>query len=83
MPQFTRAADTKNSLRPSFNNAASSKVAEQLFHHQCSDAQHLHYSVETGQFGSNMQVSLINDEPVTFWLQDIEKTRLAYNYCCH
>lgn len=73
VPQFTLAVYTINSLRPSFNSAASPEVAEQLFHHLCRDAQHLHYNVETGQFGSNMQVSLINDGPATFLLQDIEK----------
>lgn len=66
--QFTLAANTQNGLRPSFSPAASPDVARDLydyFHQRA--AQYI--ETATGQFGSEMQVSLQNDGPVTFWLQ--------------
>ncbi|QIW16794.1 D-tyrosyl-tRNA(Tyr) deacylase [Pasteurellaceae bacterium RH1A] len=66
--QFTLAADTQKGLRPSFSKGASPQEAEALydyFHQQA--AQKL--PVSTGQFAADMQVSLQNDGPVTFWLQ--------------
>ena len=65
--QFTLAADTRKGLRPSFSSAASPKLAEKLYNHFVEAARKL-VSVETGRFGSNMKVSLINDGPVTFHL---------------
>ncbi|AGH37564.1 D-tyrosyl-tRNA(Tyr) deacylase [Bibersteinia trehalosi USDA-ARS-USMARC-188] len=66
--QFTLAADTQKGLRPSFSRGAAPADAERLydyFHQQA--AQKIH--TQTGRFGSDMQVSLQNDGPVTFWLQ--------------
>lgn len=68
VPQFTLAADTKKGLRPSFSSAASPVDGELLFKHFCTQALQQFSNVETGQFGADMQVSLTNDGPVTFWL---------------
>jgi len=69
VPQFTLAADTKKGLRPSFSSAASPADGEVLFEYFCRQALQQHSNVETGQFGADMQVSLTNDGPVTFYLQ--------------
>ena len=73
MPQFALAANTRNSLRPILNSAAPSEIGKQLFHHIFRDAEHQHNNVEIEQYGCNMQDSLINDGPATFWLQDSKK----------
>lgn len=69
VPQFTLAADTKKGLRPSFSSAAPPGLAEQLYDYFLNQASAHHTSVQSGQFGANMQVSLCNDGPVTFMLQ--------------
>ncbi len=69
VPQFTLAANTQKGLRPSFTSAATPQLAEQLFHDICTLASQQHPVVETGVFAANMQVSLTNDGPATFWLQ--------------
>ena len=69
VPQFTLAADTKSGTRPSFTPAASPDDGRRLFDHFVAAARARHPRVETGQFGADMQVSLTNDGPVTFWLQ--------------
>jgi len=69
VPQFTLAANTGKGLRASFTSAAGPKTGMRLFDELVQHARSLHQPVETGQFGSDMQVSLINDGPVTFWLQ--------------
>ena len=69
VPQFTLAADTNSGTRPSFTPAAAPVLARQLFDHFVAQAKVKHPHVNTGQFGADMQVSLINDGPVTFWLQ--------------
>lgn len=69
VPQFTLAADTKSGTRPSFTPAASPEDGRRLFNHFVAAARTRHPTVETGQFGADMQVSLTNDGPVTFWLQ--------------
>ena len=69
VPQFTLAADTKSGTRPSFTPAASPQDGLRLFNHFVEQARSRHASVQTGQFGADMQVSLTNDGPVTFWLQ--------------
>lgn len=69
VPQFTLAADTKSGTRPSFTPAAAPAEGKRLFEHFVATARTQHPVVETGQFGADMQVSLTNDGPVTFWLQ--------------
>ncbi len=67
--QFTLAADTQSGLRPSFTPAALPAVAKPLVDAFVAYCQAQGVQVETGQFGADMQVSLVNDGPVTFWLQ--------------
>lgn len=69
VPQFTLAADTQKGLRPNFLPAASPDKAELLFDYFVSQAEQLHPIIGKGQFGADMQVSLINNGPVTFWLR--------------
>ncbi len=69
VPQFTLAADTANGTRPGFSKAAPADLAEFLFNHIVDVAQRQHPTVAKGEFGANMQVSLTNDGPVTFWLE--------------
>lgn len=68
--QFTLAADTKKGMRAGFQTAAEPAQAENLFNRLVVAARLQHTgTVATGQFGAHMQVSLINDGPVTFWLE--------------
>ena len=67
--QFTLAADTHKGLRPGFSSAATPARAQGLFEHLVDLARHRHAAVESGRFGATMQVSLVNDGPVTFWLR--------------
>ena len=69
VPQFTLAADTSKGLRASFGPAAPPERGRQLFDDLVALARHRHGDVATGSFGAHMQVSLVNDGPVTFWLQ--------------
>jgi D-tyrosyl-tRNA(Tyr) deacylase len=69
VPQFTLAADTRSGLRPSFTPAAPPAVARVLYEDIVSRARLVHAAVETGIFGADMQVFLVNDGPVTFWLR--------------
>ena len=69
VPQFTLAADTDKGMRPSFSSAAPPQQGESLFDYLSLQAKQQYDLVEIGQFGADMQVSLINDGPVTFWLQ--------------
>ena len=69
IPQFTLAADTKSGTRPSFTPAAPPELGEQLYQRFVRRASERHARVATGVFGARMQVALINDGPVTFWLQ--------------
>lgn len=74
VPQFTLPADTKKGLRPSFSSAATPELGEELFDYLVLSAKQKYDIVETGKFGADMQVSLINNGPVTFWLQIPPKT---------
>jgi len=69
IPQFTLAADTKKGNRPSFISAASTEKGLQLFDYLHSFATITYNQVQFGQFGADMQVSLINNGPVTFTLR--------------
>jgi D-aminoacyl-tRNA deacylase len=69
VPQFTLPADTKKGLRPSFTDAASPELGKKLFDFLIHHAQENYTKIETGIFGADMKVALINDGPVTFWLQ--------------
>jgi D-aminoacyl-tRNA deacylase len=66
--QFTLAADTQSGLRPSFTPAATPEVGKRLFELLLDKARASHTIVETGRFGADMQIALINDGPVTFHL---------------
>jgi D-tyrosyl-tRNA(Tyr) deacylase len=68
VPQFTLAADTRKGTRASFTSAAPPAEGERLFDHLVRRAEASHAPVATGRFGADMQVSLTNDGPVTFWL---------------
>jgi len=67
--QFTLAADTTRGLRPSFTSAAAPDVARQLFDSLLRFANSIHAPVASGVFGADMKVALVNDGPVTFWLE--------------
>ena len=70
VPQFTLAADTRRGNRPSFTPAADPSGAEALFDRFVDELRDLHGGeVATGRFGADMQVELVNDGPVTFWLE--------------
>lgn len=69
VPQFTLAADTRKGLRPGFSTAAPPEQGRVLFEHVVTQARNAHAQVATGRFGADMQVTLTNDGPVTFWLQ--------------
>jgi D-tyrosyl-tRNA(Tyr) deacylase len=69
VPQFTLAADTSGGLRPSFSRAAPPEVGTRLFDALVSAVAATGVPHASGQFGANMQVTLTNDGPVTFWLQ--------------
>ncbi|HEY9050029.1 MAG TPA: D-aminoacyl-tRNA deacylase [Gammaproteobacteria bacterium] len=67
--QFTLAADTKKGMRPSFSSAAPPEEGRKWFDYVVGLCRQEIDVVATGQFGANMQVGLINDGPVTFWLE--------------
>ncbi len=69
VPQFTLAADTNKGLRPGFSHAAPPDHGRRLFDLIVALARASHTSVECGEFGADMQVSLTNDGPVTIWLE--------------
>jgi D-tyrosyl-tRNA(Tyr) deacylase len=68
--QFTLAADTSRGNRPGFSAAASPELGEQLYLHFAQALSALGLPVQTGQFGADMSVALINDGPVTIWLEN-------------
>ncbi|HKE49112.1 MAG TPA: D-aminoacyl-tRNA deacylase [Rhodanobacteraceae bacterium] len=67
--QFTLAADTKKGMRPGFSTAAAPADAERGFARLVERARARHPRVEIGRFGAHMKVHLVNDGPVTFWLE--------------
>jgi D-aminoacyl-tRNA deacylase len=69
VPQFTLAADTQSGNRPGFSSAAAAALARPLFEQLVQATRAEGRRVATGEFGAHMQVSLINDGPVTFWLE--------------
>ncbi len=69
VPQFTLAADTRKGKRASFTSAALPAEGLTLFNLLFNNIKAQHASLASGKFGADMQVSLINDGPVTFWLQ--------------
>jgi D-tyrosyl-tRNA(Tyr) deacylase len=69
VPQFTLAADTRSGMRPGFSTAAPPAEGERLFDELVSQALLTQVPVACGQFGADMQVTLVNDGPVTFWLE--------------
>ncbi len=66
--QFTLAADTRSGTRPGFSTAAAPERARELFEYLVAQARGAHPDIGSGEFGADMQVSLVNDGPVTFWL---------------
>jgi D-tyrosyl-tRNA(Tyr) deacylase len=69
VPQFTLAADTARGNRPSFTPAAPPAEGQRWFDYLLRRAAALHSPLASGRFGADMQVALVNDGPVTFWLQ--------------
>lgn len=69
VPQFTLAADTAKGLRPGFSTAASPQEGKRLFDYLVTRAQENYKKVASGVFGADMQVTLVNEGPATFWLQ--------------
>jgi D-tyrosyl-tRNA(Tyr) deacylase len=69
VPQFTLTADTASGNRPSLSRGAEPAAGKRLFEELVHACERLSPSVATGQFGADMQVGLVNDGPVTFWLR--------------
>ncbi len=69
VPQFTLAADTRKGTRPSLGRAAPSERGAELFGYLVTQARQRYIRVQAGRFGAHMRVSLVNDGPVTFWLE--------------
>jgi D-tyrosyl-tRNA(Tyr) deacylase len=69
VPQFTVAANTRKGTRASFTGAAPPEEGRRLFDELVRHARALHGEVAIGEFGADMRVSLVNEGPVTFWLE--------------
>ncbi len=69
VPQFTLVADTQKGTRPSFSSAATPELGQQLFSYVVKQTKQQYDHIATGKFGADMKINLLNDGPVTFWLQ--------------
>ena len=69
VPQFTLAADTRQGMRAGFSTAAEPEEARRWFEYLALQARLQYARVQAGSFGADMQVGLVNDGPVTFWLE--------------
>jgi D-tyrosyl-tRNA(Tyr) deacylase len=67
--QFTLYGNARKGRRPTWNAAAPGPVSEPIYEQVCEELERLGATVARGSFGADMQVSLVNDGPVTFWLQ--------------
>ena len=74
VPQFTLAADTRKGNRPGFSPAADPALGAALFEQFVQHVQSNHAATKCGRFGAHMQVALVNDGPVTFWLRQQPET---------
>jgi D-tyrosyl-tRNA(Tyr) deacylase len=75
VPQFTLAAETRKGTRAGFSGAEHPQRARALFEELVALARTRHRTVATGEFGAHMRVSLVNDGPVTFWLETGSSTQ--------
>lgn len=71
--QFTLAADTRSGNRPGFSAAAAPEDGRRLYEAVAASLRNLDLTVETGQFGADMKVRLLNDGPVTIWLDTADR----------
>ena len=71
--QFTLAADTRSGNRPGFSTAASPEIGEQLYQYFANALRDQGLDVETGKFGADMKVRLLNDGPVTIWMDSDDR----------
>ncbi len=69
VPQFTLVADTRRGLRPGFSRGADPAHGQALFSHLVAVAGEAGLEVQTGRFGADMAVELVNQGPATFWLE--------------
>ncbi|UNK28224.1 D-aminoacyl-tRNA deacylase [Serratia plymuthica] len=67
--QFTLVADTQKGMRPSFSRGAVPQEADRLYQYFVGQCRERGVKTQTGEFAADMQVALVNDGPVTFWLQ--------------
>jgi len=67
--QFTLVADTQKGNRPGFSRGATPPEAERLYDYFCGECREKRITTQTGRFAADMKVALVNDGPVTFWLQ--------------
>ena len=72
--QFTLAADTRTGNRPGFSTAAPPAEGERLYLHFAQALRDLGLPVETGEFGADMRVALVNDGPVTIWMDSASRS---------
>ncbi|MDP3340683.1 D-aminoacyl-tRNA deacylase [Frigidibacter sp.] len=75
--QFTLAADTSRGNRPGFSTAAPPEEGRRLYEQFSSDLRALGFTVANGEFGADMQVALVNDGPVTIWMDTADRARGA------